>query len=265
MKIFLQLETHHKNVIFGEMCYARFAYFMLYVLCINVTCMMSVAPIRVDLPTPQTNPKQNKRITGRCHESRTIISSFNMAGGYSFHKALLERSRRIGWGKTLFYSHLPLNMKPKDYRQLLKLEAPAWGEGRGKRKVERLGCSPMLVCQLWRILIVTIVFASTWVVTLDLLTFRLESWCISPKNIVSVLRQLAQYPFLFDITFGISSWPLCTEQNTHHFIMIIILGNISSAVTEQVLFVQLDFAIYEKQKSISTFDFFWCLTYPPWN
>ena len=170
-----------------------------------------------------------------------------------------------GGEKTLFYSHLPLHMKPKDYRQLLKLEAPAWGEGRGKRKVERLGCSPMLVCQLWRILIVTIVFASTWVVTLDLLTFRLESWCISPKNIVSVLRQLAQYPFLFDITFGISSWPLCTEQNTHHFIMIIILGNISSAVTEQLLFVQLDFAIYEKQKSISTFDFFWCLTYPPWN
>ena len=82
------------------MCYARFAYFMLYVLCINVPCMMSIAPIRVNLPTPQTNSKQNIRITGRCHE--TIISSFNMAGGYSFHKALLERSRRIGWGLRCF-------------------------------------------------------------------------------------------------------------------------------------------------------------------
>ena len=47
-----------------------------------------------------------------------------------------------GGEKTLFYSHLPLHMKPKDYRQLLKLEAPAWGEGRGQRKVERLGLFP---------------------------------------------------------------------------------------------------------------------------
>ena len=84
MKIFLQLETHHKNVIFGEMCYARFAYFMLYVLCINVTCMMSVAPIRVDLPTPQTNPKQNKRITGRCHESWNHHFFFQYGGGLLF-------------------------------------------------------------------------------------------------------------------------------------------------------------------------------------
>lgn len=154
-------------------CYARFAYFMLYVLCINVPCMMSIAPIRVDLPTPQTNAKHNKRITGRCHW--TIISSFNMAG-YSFQKALLERSRRIGWGLRCF-TNLPLHMKPKDYRQLLKLEA-LMGRGEGETKSGKARCSPMLVCQLWRIPLVTIVLASTWIVTLDSSTFRLESRCI---------------------------------------------------------------------------------------
>lgn len=111
------------------MCYARFAYFMLYVLCINVPCMMSIAPIRVDLPTLQTNSKQNKLITGRCHEPSFLLSIWlatlfirpywNVLGESSRSYVVLQTFHCI-W---------------KDYRQLLKLEV-LMGRGRGKRKVE---------------------------------------------------------------------------------------------------------------------------------
>lgn len=78
---------------------------------------------------------------------------------------------------------------------------------------------------------------------------------VFPQKIVSVLRQLAQYPFSFGITFGISLWPLCTEQNTHHFIMNHLRQYQQCSHWTTFLLCHLICYIWKTTKSISTFDF----------
>ena len=139
-------------------------------------------------------------------------------------------------------------MKPKDYRQLLKLEAPAWGEGKGETKSGKARCSPMLVCQFWRILIATIVLASTWIVTLGLIDISAWKQMYFPKKSFQYYGSWRSILFRLESHSG-SLCDLCALNKTHTISLWIILGNISSAVTEQLFFCATWFAIYEKQQN----------------
>ena len=64
----------------------------------------------------------------------TIISSFNMEGGYSFHKALLERSRRIGWGKNVVLQPPSIAYEAEGLSATAKARGACMGRGEGETK-----------------------------------------------------------------------------------------------------------------------------------
>ena len=54
-----------------------------------------------------------------------------MAGGYSFHKALLERSRRIGWGKNVVLQPPSIAYEAEGLSATAKARGACMGRGEG--------------------------------------------------------------------------------------------------------------------------------------
>ena len=161
----------------------------------------------------------------------TIISSFNMAGGYSFHKALLERSRRIGWGKNVVLQPPSIAYEAEGLSATAKARGACMGRGEGETKSGKAWLFPHVGLSIMEDSYSN--YSTCFILNCDTWLIDIPAW----KQMYFPQKISFQYcgswrSILFCLTSHSGSLcDLCALNKTH-----IILGNISSAVTEQLFF-----------------------------